>query len=186
RGLGFQGRLGLADLLHCCLACGIQRRIALRIPLLYASLSRLVDLAAGLAQPLGILGCQLLGLGNGLVRLLLRALGTGAAFFERGRQWSLNQKLVGQNQHREQQYCGYGAKQKRPELLNEYLHADSACSDCPGGLMDLSRAGEHFFVSRANRQVNESGPYFGTSVTAVTIWDKCSKKNLLLSKTSLN
>ena len=52
--------------------------------------------------------------------------------------------------------------------------------------MELSRAGEHFFVSRANRQVNESGPCLGTSVTAVTIWDECSKKNLLLSIISLN
>ena len=53
-------------------------------------------------------------------------------------------------------------------------------------LSGLSRGGEHFFVTGANRQVNESGPYFGTSVMVVTIWDKYSKKNLLLSKTSLD
>ena len=45
-------------------------------------------------------------------------------------------------------------------------------------LSGLSRGGEHFFVTGANRQVNEFGPNFGTSVTAVTIWDEVSKKEL--------
>jgi hypothetical protein len=66
------------------------------------------------------------------------------------------------------------------------LHAYSVypvCSACPGGLFGLSRAGEHFFVSGADRQVNETSPDFGipkayseTPVTTVTFGNDSEKK----------
>jgi hypothetical protein len=59
--------------------------------------------------------------------------------------------------------------------------------------MGLSRAGEHFFVSGANRQVNVTDPdyeipmaYYETPVTAVTFGNNSGKKDLILPKISLD
>jgi hypothetical protein len=59
--------------------------------------------------------------------------------------------------------------------------------------MGLSRSGEHFFVTGANRQVNATGPYyevpmayFETPVTAVTFGNDSGKKDLILPKMSLD
>jgi len=45
---------------------------------------------------------------------------------------------------------------------------------------------EHFFVTGVERQVNESGLVSRLPVMAVTFGNKSPKKNLILSKTSLD
>ena len=105
-------------------------------------------------QFVGIFGRPGLGLGNGLVRVLNGALGAGAALFQRGRQRSLHQELVSQNQHDEQQNRGHGPDQERLDLLNDFWH---------GGTGSLRRSNpvfsrvEPLFVSGADPQVNEVG-----------------------------
>jgi hypothetical protein len=83
-GLGFQFGLGLAHLWPGSLAGGVQRGVALGVPLLHALLADLVDLGARLAQLGGILGRPGFGFGNGLLRIFNGAFGAGAALFQRG------------------------------------------------------------------------------------------------------
>ena len=96
------------------LAGGVQSGVALGVPLLHALLANLVDLGARLAQFGGVLGCPGFGPGDGLVRILNRAFGACTALFQRGGQRSLNQELVRQHQHDEQQAVGTAPSSRFP------------------------------------------------------------------------
>src|SRR5665213_484206 len=121
-GFGFKLGLGLAHLQPVSLAGDVQGGVTLRVPLLHALLANLVDLGTCLAK-LGRILCRPgFGLRDCILSVFHGAFGKGAALFQRCRQRSLNQKLVGHNQHDEQQSGRYGADQQGSELLGNYLH----------------------------------------------------------------
>jgi hypothetical protein len=97
---------------------------------------------------------------------------------------ALHQELVGQNQHDEKHHRGHRAYKKCPELLKDFLHDGSAYSACLlssffsllGRLVwSLPRGVNIFFVTGAERQVNETGPDFGIPVMAVTFGNESPK-----------
>jgi hypothetical protein len=59
--------------------------------------------------------------------------------------------LIGHNQHDEKQNRGYRAKDKRPELLNDFLHSGPVrpgCSDYPSGQQIFLLRMENFLYLR--------------------------------------
>ncbi len=112
-------------LIPAALRAASSRGVALGVPLLYALLAELVVLGAGLAQFGGILGRARFSFGDGLLRIFHGAFGQGAAPLQRGRQRTLHQKLVGQDQHDKQQSRRDGADEHGSELLQNHLHSDN-------------------------------------------------------------
>jgi hypothetical protein len=151
------------------LPCGVKRRIPLCAPLLDALFAQLVDFSPCLAQLAGVFGGTLLGSGNCLMRVFDGAFGTGAALFQRSCQRSLYQKLVCQNQHDKQQNRGHGPKQKCPDLLNDFVHADPVSSR----RLVQSCLGEnsHFYQARPLKST-QLRRFWKAPVTAVTIGGK--------------
>ena len=170
--------LGLAHLESGGLARLVQRRVPFRVPLFDALLANLEDLGARLAQLVGVLGCPRLGLGDGPVGILDRALGPRAALIQGPGQRLLHQVLVAQHQHDEEQHRGHcanqqlrhlvderrlrlrgrdvGRKQENPGLLNEFNHAGNRFRS--GGQISHFRREEPIFVSGQTPPVQRAGP----------------------------